>query len=133
MLTSNKFQHICLIIEDNIPAAELMKIYLNRQGILSEIAPDGQIGLKMFLSDPLKYRIVFLDIQMPIMDGYEVAKKIRESGAANASSIPIVAISGTTTGDVLAHGNFSFFLRKPFEFRSLDAILCKFLEIDAND
>ncbi len=127
MKTAQKTQRHCLIIEDNIPAAELMKLYLNRHHILSEIAIDGQKGLKMFLDDPLKYHIIFLDIQMPGMDGYEVAQKIRGSGAKNATKIPIVAMSGTNTGDVLANSHFSLFLQKPFEFRLLHEMLKDFL------
>ncbi len=127
MVTSDEMRCQCLIIEDNAPAAELMKLYFNKRNVLSEIAADGQIGLEMYLKDPAKYQIIFLDIQMPGMDGYEVAKRIRDSGTENATVIPIVAMSGTNTGDVLKSGDFTFFLQKPFEFRFAYEVLLESL------
>lgn len=128
MQLSKEIRCRCLIIEDNIPAAELMKLYLKRHDVLSDIATDGQIGLKMFLDDPSMYHIVFLDIQMPVMDGYEVARRIRESGTENAAKILIVAMSGSYTTDVSANSNFNIFLKKPFEFRFLYGIINDFLQ-----
>ncbi len=128
MKASEKTQCQCLIIEDNIPAAELMKIFLEKHSIWAETAADGKMGLKKYLADPTRYHIIFLDIQMPGMDGYEVAKRIRESGSENAATIPIVAMSGSNTGDVSANGHFNLFLRKPFEFRSLHDLLNNLLQ-----
>lgn len=115
--------HNCLIIEDNLPAAEIMSIYFDRNGIKSEIGENGQIGLDMFLKDPNRYDVIFLDLQMPVMDGFETAKCIRESNLPIASTIPLVAMSGTNTGDLVGDGLFDYFLKKPFELRSLLFIL----------
>ncbi len=127
MKTTEQLQNRCLIIEDNIPAAELMKIYLDKYGVLSELAADGETGLEKYSNAPSQYHIIFLDIQMPGINGYEVAKRIRESGAENAADIPIIAMSGSNTGDISKNSSFDFFLRKPFEFNSLLKVINEFL------
>ncbi len=120
---------VCLIVEDNTAAAELMEIFFKRNGIMSEIAENGQIGLQMYFNAPNRYDIIFLDLHMPVMDGFEVVKKIRESGAASSSfSIPIVAMSGSNTGDVVGRGRFDYFLKKPFELRKLLTVIEEVLE-----
>ena len=108
----------CLIVEDNIHAAEIMTIFFKRNGIASDTAENGQLGLQMYLDKPSEYDVIFLDLQMPVMDGYEVVRRIRESG----STIPIVAMSGSYAG-VAENGGFDFFLKKPFEMRRLAEII----------
>jgi len=113
----------CLIVEDNIHAAEIMAIFFERNGIASETAENGKKGLQMYFDRPLEYDIIFIDLQMPVMDGYEMARRIRGSGVLNSCAVPLVAMSGTYTGDTAAKGNFDFFLKKPFEMRCLTGII----------
>ena len=113
----------CLIVEDNIPAAEIMAIFFERNGIISETAENGQIGLQMYLNKPLEYDIIFLDLQMPVMDGYEMAKRVRESGMPTAITIPIVAMSGTYTVDAAGKHLINYFLKKPFKIHSLTEVI----------
>ena len=113
----------CLIVEDNTHAAEIMSIFFDRNGIRSETAENGQTGLQMYLDEPFKYDMIFLDLQMPLMDGYEMAKRIRESGVINSGTIPISAMSGTNTGDIAGKTGFDYFLKKPFEMRRLTEII----------
>jgi CheY-like chemotaxis protein len=113
----------CLIIEDNANAAEIMSIFFERNGIASDTAGNGQAGLQMYFDEPLKYDIVFLDLQMPVMDGFEVAKRVRKSGMPNAGTIPIAAMSGTITSGVTKGGAFNYFLKKPFQMRCLTEII----------
>jgi len=58
-----------------------------------------------------------------VMDGYEMANRVRGSGVVNSSTIPIIAMSGTNTGDVVGRGGFDYFLKKPFEIRCLTEII----------
>jgi CheY-like chemotaxis protein len=113
----------CLIVEDNIHAAEIMSIYLERNGISFETAANGQDGLRLYLNNPLAYNAVFADLQMPVMNGIEMMKRIRESGLPNANTIPIIAMSGTYTGYTTGKDGFNYFLKKPFEMRRLAEII----------
>ena len=113
----------CLIVDDNIHAAEIMTLFFERNGIISETAENGQVGLKMYFDKPLEYDVIFLDLQMPVMNGYEMAQQIRESGVLNSNTVPIVAMSGTYTGDITGSGEFDYFLKKPFKLRCLTEII----------
>ena len=113
----------CLIVEDNIQAAEIMSIYLERNGITSEVAENGQDGLQLYLNNPLAYSAVFTDLQMPVMKGVEMMTRIRESSLPNSRTIPIIAMSGTYTGYMTGKDGFNYFLKKPFEMRRLAEII----------
>lgn len=75
-----------LIVEDEMPIAELEKDYLELSGFEVEIENDGAKGLKMALEG--KYNLVILDLMLPGADGFEICKKIRE-----VSEIPIMMVS----------------------------------------
>lgn len=117
----------CLIVEDNYFAADIMSIFLQRNGIGCEIAKNGEIGLHMYLEDTLRYHVIFCDLQMPVMSGYEMMQRIRSSGLSTSLTIPIVAMSGTIIGDAVDKGGFNYFLKKPFELKSLTEVIDKAL------
>ena len=64
-----------LIVEDDPNIAELLELYIEKDGFEVAIANDGGKGVSMFESE--KPDIVLLDIMLPVMDGWEVCKKIR--------------------------------------------------------
>ncbi len=109
----------CLVAEDNIHVTDIIAIFFSRNGIECDIAENGQIGLQMYLQNPEKYHVIFCDLQMPVMDGTEMMHRIRNSGTHTALSTPIVAMSGTITGEVISKERFSYLLRKPFELNCL--------------
>lgn len=117
--TADRGSLTCLVIEDNFYAADIMGIFFQKNGIHCDIAENGEVGLQKFMQNPEMYQVIFCDLQMPVMDGHEVAKHIRKSGLSTAKTIPIVAMSGTITGDVVGSESFSYFLKKPFELRLL--------------
>ncbi len=109
----------CLVIEDNFFAADIMTIFFRKNGIECDTAENGQIGLGKYLQAPEMYDVIFCDLQMPVMDGCEVVRCIRQSGMPSAETIPIVAMSGSITGDVVSKEGFDYFLKKPFELQIL--------------
>ncbi len=114
---------MCLVAEDNYYASDIMSIFFQRNGIGCEIAENGEIGLQMYLQNPEKYHVIFCDLQMPVMDGYEMTERIRKSGLSTAMTVPIVAMSGTITGEVVSEESFSYLLKKPFELSRLLAAI----------
>ncbi|MGO4541587.1 response regulator transcription factor [Paenibacillus sp. 2TAB19] len=75
-----------LIVEDDPVIAEVQKDYLDASGFISDIASEGEIGLKMALQHP--YDLILLDLMLPGTDGYEICRRVRE-----ASNVPILIVS----------------------------------------
>lgn len=75
-----------LIIEDEKDLAKILGAYLEVEGFEAVIAKDGQEGLQLFTQQ--KPSLVLLDIMLPIIDGIQVCKRIRET-----SDVPVIMIS----------------------------------------
>ena len=89
-----------LMAEDNALNKEVAATLLRMNGAEVDCVEDGQQALDTFLdSKPGDYDAVLMDIQMPVMDGYEAAKKIRASGHPMAMSIPIIATTANAFSD----------------------------------
>lgn len=78
-----------LLIEDNEQNAYLVDYLLGARGWKVTLAVDGPTGLSLADSEPPD--LILLDIQLPGMDGYEVARKLRAN--ENLDGIPIVAVT----------------------------------------
>jgi PAS domain S-box-containing protein len=86
-----------LLCEDNLMNAEIAKKLLEYYGATVVSASDGLEGYNRFLrSQPKTLDAVLMDIRMPVMDGYEAARKIRASKHPDARSIPIIAMTAST-------------------------------------
>lgn len=83
-----------LLAEDNELNREIATEILTEAGFQVEEADNGKKAVEMIeASQPGYYRLVLMDIQMPVMDGYEATKAIRRLGNPELSNIPIVAMT----------------------------------------
>ncbi len=86
-----------LIAEDNELNSEILTEMLLIEGAKSELARNGKEAVEMFeASEAGHYDMIFMDVQMPIMNGYEATREIRKSSHPQAKSIPIVAMTANT-------------------------------------
>ena len=119
-----------LVAEDNEINAEIITELLDSIGIKCVIAEDGFEALKVFTEEsPDEFDMIFMDIQMPIMDGYESARRIRASNNTRAKSIPIIAMTANAFEDdvkaSMASG-MNAHISKPIDFERLKSIIKSF-------
>lgn len=83
-----------LAAEDNEINAEILVELLDMENAICELSANGQEVLERFQSSkPDEFDLIFMDIHMPVMDGYEAARRIRSSSHPNALTIPIIAMT----------------------------------------
>ncbi len=83
-----------LLAEDNELNQEIAVAILEDAGFTVDVADNGQIAVDMLKnSEPGHYLLVLMDVQMPVMNGYEATKIIREIGKKELASIPILAMT----------------------------------------
>ena len=109
-----------LVAEDNPINLRIVDFQLRKMGFSVDPVINGQEAVDKFMLN--RYDLVILDIQMPVMDGYEVARKIRESELVSGSHTPVIALTANAMkGDreqYLAAG-MDEYVSKPFTHESL--------------
>ncbi len=120
-----------LLVEDNELNSEIAQELLAQYGFVIETAENGQIALeKVGNSTAGYYSAVLMDIQMPVMDGYEATRRIRKLKNSELANIPIIALSANTFSEdqqkALESGMDAHF-PKPIEIEGLVDLLCRVL------
>ena len=89
-----------LLCEDHPMNQEIAKSLLAEEDIISDLAENGQEGVRHFADSPIGYYdAVLMDIRMPVMDGYEAAKAIRALSRSDAGTVPIIAMTADAFAD----------------------------------
>jgi signal transduction histidine kinase/CheY-like chemotaxis protein len=83
-----------LLVEDNEVNVLVARTFLERWGAKIDVATNGQEALDML--DTKKHRLVLMDMHMPVMDGYEATRRIREKGI----TLPVVALTASLPKEV---------------------------------
>jgi len=82
------------LVEDNELNQEIAAEILQEEGFIVDVADDGSVAVeKMKEARPGQYDLILMDIQMPIMNGYEATRQIRALGNPDIANIPIVAMT----------------------------------------
>ncbi len=120
-----------LLVEDNELNAEIAEEILSMSGLEIVYAKDGKEALdKMTEAKPDYYDIVFMDIKMPIMDGYEATRAIRSLPGDYPRRVPIIAMTANAfVGDVQAclAAGMNEHIAKPLDFDHLFKVLNRWL------
>ena len=83
-----------LVAEDNEINAEILEELLDMVGATCRICENGQLAAEAFeTSSPGEYQMILMDVQMPVMNGYDATRVIRDSGHPLARAIPIIAMT----------------------------------------
>ena len=120
-----------LLVEDVEINREILMALLEDTGLIIDCAENGKQALDMVEAAPGKYDIVFMDLQMPKMDGFEATRRIRALPALRGKALPIVAMTANVfTSDIegcLAAG-MDTHLGKPLDTDRVLDVLRKYLK-----
>ena len=104
-----------LIVEDDGNIAELLHLYLEKEGYDTQVAADGGKGVELFRS--FRPDLVLLDIMLPVMDGWSVLRKIREG---DKTPVIMLTAKGELTDKVQGlEGGADDYIVKPFEMKEV--------------
>ena len=104
-----------LIVEDDRNIAELLQLYLEKEGYAVTLAADGGQGLSKFRS--LSPDLVLLDVMMPVMDGWSVCRAIR---AESKTPVIMLTAKGETDDKVAGlKAGADDYITKPFEMKEV--------------
>jgi two-component system, OmpR family, copper resistance phosphate regulon response regulator CusR len=107
-----------LVVEDEVKVAEVLKRGLGEAGYDTDIAYDGQIGLK--LAQTGKYDLILLDVNLPLLNGLELCKQLRTKDETTA----VLMLTAMGMSDDIVAGldaGADDYLPKPFRFNELYA------------
>jgi len=119
-----------LIVEDEQRLAEILKKQLEDAGFNAQVASDGYIGKQFIEKD--KYNLVILDINLPLINGYDLCREIRKVN----TTIPIIMLTALGTPDNKIAGfdvGADDYVTKPFDIRELLARVNVFLKRSDTD
>jgi CheY-like chemotaxis protein len=121
-----------LVVEDNAVNQEMARAMLDMLGFHVVTASNGQEGVQAATADP-ELNLIFMDCQMPVMDGLTAARVIRE-GEIQGRRVPIVALTGNAMpGDreACVAAGMDDYLAKPFSLSALRAMVDKWAGAEA--
>lgn len=124
-----------LMAEDVQLNQDIIKAMLSDvTGLTLDFADNGIIAVEQFTANPRRYDLIFMDIQMPEMDGLSATKAIRRlDGETAARKIPIIALTASTDDEDIAAfwaAGMNDYLEKPMDYDSFISTCIKYLAMN---
>ncbi len=125
MLEKPQFHGKVLYTEDNPDNRQLVQLLIETTGAEVTLAENGQEAIELISNSVKPFDLVLMDLQMPVMDGYEATAILQRTGCR----IPIIACSASALAEIESSSDISFdgYLGKPIDKMSLYAVLREFL------
>jgi two-component system, sensor histidine kinase len=126
MRTSADQQVNVLLADDSLLSRELTAAFLGEQGFSYSMAENGSEALGLL--ERSNFQIVLLDIEMPVLNGYDTARKIREAGM----TLPIIAMTGHDSDserEKCTQSGIDACVTKPFQKEKLHSLMLALLHI----
>ena len=114
-----------LLVEDNPLNVMVAKAFLERCGAVIDVADNGKDGLEKF--DSSKHRLVLMDLEMPVMDGYEATRILRKKG----ENLPVIALTASLPKEVESEvyaAGLTDIIVKPFDPDELFRVILQHLK-----
>lgn len=118
-----------LVAEDNDLNAEIISAILNINDATCAVAADGEEAVAKFSAAPAgTFDAIFMDVQMPVMNGHAATRAIRELDRADARTVPIIAMTANAFAEdereALACG-MNAHVAKPIDIKELQRVVAK--------
>ncbi len=117
-----------LLAEDNPTNQKLAKMMLNKQGCRVEVANNGREAVEKYTSAPGNFDLIFMDIEMPEMNGMQATQKIRDQ--EKAPPVPIIAMTAHTrqgSKDKCLESGMNGYITKPIKKETVFEIIDKWV------
>lgn len=124
-MKSKEIKKHVLLVEDNMLNQKFALVVLKLKGYTADLAKNGKAGVELFEKN--EYDVILMDIQMPIMNGLEATKKIREIEKENGwPRIKIIAVTAyAMPGDEerFMQADIDWYIAKPYKGDDLIALI----------
>ena len=121
-----------LAAEDNSLNAEILEFILKDMGAQVVMTENGKEAVEAFSGEaPGTYDCILLDIMMPVMDGYEAVKCIRNMGHRDSRTVPVIALTANAFAEdveMAKKAGFNEHIAKPVDIKKLNEVLYRLLE-----
>lgn len=127
---TSKFNARILVVDDYIDNQDLARAILEKMECEVDVAEDGTEALEMIQHS--EYDLIFMDVQMPNLDGYDTTRRIRESEMGTKRT-PIVALTANALeGDKekCLKAGMDDYLAKPFRGEDIERVMSQFLKAE---
>ncbi len=118
-----------LLVEDNFVNAEIATMILSSAGMRITRAENGRIAVDLISEDPDAFDAVLMDLQMPVMNGYEASEEIRKMGK-DEKVLPIIALSANAFDEDVRRAKeagMNDHIAKPFTPETILSVLSRYL------
>ena len=120
-----------LLVEDNELNSEIAVEIIGSTGIAIDTAVNGLEAFEMVERSPIGYyQLILMDIQMPVMDGYEATRRIRTISRRDIPDLPIIAMTANAFSEDVTSAlkaGMNFHLAKPIDIKALMNVLERYL------
>ena len=115
-----------LIIDDNYANRLLFKGFLRKLGYDGHFVQNGQEALN-FLETDKNIKLIFMDIEMPVLNGLETTEIIRKNSELGYQNVAIIAFTIYSVENTYENKGFTDFFAKPYTFERLKEIINKYI------
>ncbi len=123
---AEKRQATILVVEDSPAMRQLLSLAVRRHGARVTEAADGLAALRLLASE--RFDLMFVDLNMPILDGMKLIKRVREDAALAKMPICVCTTESAAATEAQARSlGADFFVKKPISRRDVEDVLIKAL------